>query len=324
MPRISPYWAGALAALLAWGLLLSASPYRSNLYESLTARIYVDSYQDDAFWPDVAHEVSGLSEQIRSADVLLLGSSKTLFGLSAAGLEARFGSRVRFFNLGIGGGEGVLGANTLIERLDLRGHTLVVNLDNDMLSDKALPRSRQALAMDRFQAATRVYSVRLRAVGDTWLDRLGLPQLSVGRDGLHVAARERPRTYRDARTGDALAAKRSPPPAGTQPLLPAPPRQALAAEALARPHFRAIVEGWRSRGFRLVFIVIPYANGEEQSDYNPALPEEAARRYGGRAVALDWRLARTSDGIHVDRASRERLTQELAGAIAALPALFEH
>lgn len=316
MRKLGPYWKGMLAALVGWGLVLSFSPYRSDLYVSLTRSVYVDTYEDDAFWPDVAHQVSGLSKQIRSADVLLLGSSRTLFGLSAAQLEAQLGGGVRVFNLGVGGGEGMLSANTLVERLDLRGRTLVVNLDNDMLWNAARQRSGHALRMDWFQAATRVYSVRLRAGMDTWLDRLGLPQLSVGRDGLRVGPREQPRTYRDARTGDVLAARaRGAPPSEAKPLLPAPSEQALAPEALDRPHVRTILESWKARGMSFVFLTVPYANGGRPSDYNPALPKAAVERYGGRAVELDWRLVRTEDGIHVDRASRERLSQQLARAL---------
>lgn len=315
MPEIGPYWKGLLAAALGWGLVLAGSPYKSDLYVGPTARTYVDTYQDDAFWPDLAHEVTGLSDAVRSADVLILGSSKVLFGLSAATLEAHSGGRLRFFNLGIGGGEGSLGMNTLIERLDLRGRTLVVNLDNDMLSGASLERSRRALAMDRFQAATRVYSVRLRAAGDTWLDRVGLPQLRLARSGLQLQPRAEPRTYRDALNGDALPARRSPSQGATEPLGPAAPGLALDPAALDRPHFRRIVEEWRSRGMRLVFVVVPYANGVHPSDYNPGLPEAAVQRYGGRAVALDWREARTADGIHVDRESRERFSRQLADAL---------
>src|SRR5262245_41791700 len=111
MSRDARFVCGFLAALAAGCSLLVYSPYRSTRYEVPAPSQYVDWYQDDSIFADLTHDVSGLAESVRRADVLILGSSKTLFGLSARTLERRFEAQgLRFFNLGIGGGEGARGA----------------------------------------------------------------------------------------------------------------------------------------------------------------------------------------------------------------------
>jgi hypothetical protein len=320
-PAVGCYWTGFIAAAGAGALLLLLSPYRDASYASVRAHVYVDTYQDDAFLPDVAHRVSGIGARIAAADVVMVGSSRMLFGLSAAALQARFQDRVAFFNLGIGGGEGARGIDELVARLDLRDKTLLVNLDDNMFRETPSRRMKSALGMDRFRAATRVYSVRLHATSDTWLDRIGLPRLSVDGSGLRLGPRREPRLYRDRRNGDALEARATAPPPPGAALAPAPQGARLPESELERAHFRRIVEGWKARGLRLIFVAIPYA-AHERTGYNPDLPRAAALRYGGDAVALDWRLARTVDGIHVDRASRERLSRQLGEELARARSLL--
>jgi hypothetical protein len=319
MTRCSRYWAGFLGALLACLSLLGFSPYKSGVYSVPHSGVYVDWYQENAIWAELAHGVSGLSRSVRRADVLILGSSKPLFGVSARILNGRFKDHgLRFFNLGIGGGDGVMGANIIVNRLDLHRKTLLLNLDDNTLSKDTSAHAREALRLDWFQAATRVASVRLKATVDTFLDAVGLPQLRFERNGFVLGPRALPRGYRDAETGDIVSAirleYRSP---GAYPLPPAHPDAMLQVELLDSPHFREILANWKSRELQVVFITIPYGNGNPAANnYNPALAREAAKRLGADYVDLNWRLVRSADHIHVDRESRRILSERLAEQLA--------
>jgi len=313
------FLAGFLMTFSAGLALLCFSPYASDRYLIPAAGIYVDSYQHDAMLPDLDHGISPLADAVRAADVLIIGSSKALFGISAQILNERFRQEgLRFFNLGIGGGEGAAAASRIIDRLDLRRKVLLVNLDDSMVSEIRKPRLVDAVRLDWFQAATRVVSVRLAAIGDTFLDHLGLPQLSVDARGIALSERAVSRTYRDAVTGDAISATRAGlQPAGQLRLPPAPAGAMLATGLLQRPRLRGIVEEWKSRGMQLVFLAIPYGTGDAATNnYNPALAAEAARLYGGEHVDLDWRSAVSIDGIHVDRETRRMLSENLAEQLA--------
>lgn len=317
MTRSLQYFSGFLAALAVALVFLWFSPYKNASYSIPGPGIYVDWYQDDSIWADLVHDVSGLSSSIRKADVLIIGNSKALYGLSAQVLNERFKEQgLRFFNLGLFGGEGVLGASLIINRLDLRQKILLVDIEQGMLSIYMSPGSRDAFQMDRFQAAMRVASVRTRAIGDTFLDRIGLPQLKPGQAERVLGPRIVPRGYRDMETGDAISAVRYDTPPGQYPLPPAPPDAMLGAHLLDTPHFRKNLENWKSRGMQLVFLTIPHGKGKLPNDYNPALAREAARRFGGEYIDLDWRLAMSSDQVHVDRESQKKLTASLADQLA--------
>jgi hypothetical protein len=319
MSRDARFIGGFLAALAAGLALLAYSPYRSTRYAVPAPGLYVDWYQDDSIWADLTHDVSGLAESVRRADVLILGSSKTLFGLSARTLERRFADQgLRFFNLGIGGGEGARGAAQVIARLDLRNKTLMVNLDDNMLSAFVSANALAALRMDRPQAATRVASVRAKAIGDTLLDQAGLPRLRYEHAHYLLAPRNEPRAYRDMASGDAVNAIRDETRApGRYPLPPAAPERSLRPDDLEWPYFKRALRDWQARGMQLVFFTIPYGTGDPSTNnYNPELAREAAKRLGGEYVELDWRQARSTDHLHVDRESRERLSESVADQLA--------
>jgi hypothetical protein len=307
---------GTLTVVLA---LLSFSPYKSNAYVIPARSVYVDWYQDDSIWADLMHDISMLSDAVRRADALILGSSKPLYGISARMLNQRFEPyRLRFFNLGIGGGEGVKAAARIITTLDLRHKTLLINLDDNMLSEFVSENSSAALRMDRFKAATRVASVRATAIGDTLLDHAGLPQLRYEGDRYRLSPRNVARNYRDLETGDAvITTSFDSQPVGQHAFAPAPADTRFPAKELDSPHFTRALRDWTARGMHLVFFTIPYGIGSpSRNNYTPDLVRVAAEQYGGEYVDLDWRLAKSFDYIHVDRDSRTRLSESLADQLA--------
>jgi hypothetical protein len=85
----------------------------------------------------------GLGDRIRSADFILLGSSHTMFGLSARRLATDIGGdqephRVTTFNMGLGEGEGVSFARMILRRLNASRSFLLIDLfSQDRLSNSA-------------------------------------------------------------------------------------------------------------------------------------------------------------------------------------------
>jgi hypothetical protein len=316
--RNSRFFTGFLATLATGLILLHFSPYTTP-YAVPARNIYVDWYQDNSIWADLTHGVSDISDDVRRADVLVLGSSKTLFGISARTLNERFEKDgLRFFNLGIGGGEGARGAAQIITMLDLRHKILLINLDDNMLSSYLSASSIAALQMDWFKAATRVASVRTKTIGDTLFDQAGLPQLRYEENRYVLSPRSVVRSYRELTTGDAVSPTRiDTRPVGQHSFSPAPAETMLLADELDGFHFKKILRNWMARDMHFVFFSVPYGLGDpHRNSYNPALPRLAAERYGGKYVDLDWRLAKSFDYVHVDRQSRERLSKSLADQLA--------
>jgi hypothetical protein len=106
---------------------------------------YVAATQD---WGQADHSLFyfnmfGFGDRIRSADLILLGSSHTMFGLSANRLTqdlARTPSQrlVTAFNMGLGEGEGITFANLILKRLGAPRSFLILDLfSQTQLSDSA-------------------------------------------------------------------------------------------------------------------------------------------------------------------------------------------
>lgn len=202
-----------------WGLLVSASlivlllhhfPNGSDMYIPPKSSMFVGWYIDDATGTALVHDVGPMAEAIKRADVLIVGDSKPLFALSANLLNYAFTDvGIKFFNMGVGGGEGALLAAKIINQLDLKNKILIVNIDSNMLAVTNLTAQyKEAIKMDWFNAMTRVYQVRARSVFETWLDHKGLLRLSFKHGKFIYAPRNEPRAYRDNETGDILEAIR--------------------------------------------------------------------------------------------------------------------
>jgi len=300
--------------------------YRNTVYLVPQYGTFVSWYRQDALWAALTHDVSSLTRSIRTADALLLGSSKTLFGLSASLLNERFRSQnIKFFNLGIEGGEGAMAAARVIDDLGLSNKILLINLDDNMLSDYESEEMRSAERMDWFQAAVRVYSTRADAIAETLLDRLGLPRLNIG-SSIALNDRLLPRGIRDPLTGDALpvtAEDFAEPDVENGYLLePAPVGQMFLATTLERSFLRKIFLNWQARRMRFVFLTIPYGSPNPRgNNYTPNLPQLAAQLYGGVSVAIDWHGLASPDHIHLTRVSRMKVTERVAGSLAAVDLL---
>lgn len=312
------FWVGAVAMLVA-AVTFLLPIYRNPVYFVPWPSVFVSWYRNNAFWPALTHEHTPLTRAIHDSNVLLLGSSKTLYGLSASTLTKRFRSQnIKFFNLGIVGGEGSVGANKVINDLDLHDKILGINIDDNMLSNFSSPQMKAATKMDWFQAESAIYSVRANATIETLLDHVGLPQLKIGKS---VTLRDRllPRGLRSLTTGD------SPPVVDgsysknkcAYKLPPALPHQTLPRRYLNEPGLRRIMSNWMQRGMKFVFFVLPYGSAE-RSNYTPAMSKWAAERYGGVAIPIEWRGLTSCDHIHLERASKAKATQRLADGLAAV------
>lgn len=317
------FWLAAGVTLIT-AIALFLPFYRNTTYIVPRFGTFVSWYRESALWPALTHNASLLTGSILGADVLLLGSSKTLFGLSASQLNERYRSyNAKFFNLGVEGGEGAFAANDVINRLNLTHKLLLINLDDNMLSAYKSEAMLQADGMDWFQAVTAIHSVRANAVAETMLDQLGLPQLAI-KGSIELHDRLLPRGIRDPVTGDGIRATyeddledQPDPDEEGHPIEPAEPAKMLPASVLKRPHIEEIFGNWIARNMQLIFFTIPYG-GPEGTSYTPGLAELAARAYGGSFIAIDWRGLRSPDYVHLDRKSQKQVTTVIADGLAAL------
>ncbi len=133
-------------------------------------------------------DLFGFGDRIRSADVVLVGSSHTQFDLSAQQLSSALSQSVRrpvrVYNLGMGCGETLAFANNVMKRLRADPPMIIADAytyGNDTVSACAS----EATRSDAIQAAFSVSNVWSRFTWD-WLIDGYLPSVSIRDGSLHV------------------------------------------------------------------------------------------------------------------------------------------
>jgi hypothetical protein len=159
---LSQVFSALIAALMVWTKATSADLSAKPAYP-VPGRNFVSEY--GGVGADAAHMIYywglfGVADTIRHAQLILLGSSHTQFGLSARQLSQAVseptGQPVSVFNLGLGCGESALfGAETL-ERLDVRGKAVVADLYN---IDSASPCGAAAASADPIAAYFKLLAI---------------------------------------------------------------------------------------------------------------------------------------------------------------------
>jgi hypothetical protein len=133
----------------------------------------------------------GAGERIRNADVLIVGSSHAIFGLSAeriaAALSERWGRRVTAFNMSLGFGDGMGFVREILQKNELHGKILLLDLfsnDRGRPSEVAL----RAMQTDILGAYVSVATTVTDFVRD-WLIDGWLPRIYFGSRTVSLAAR---------------------------------------------------------------------------------------------------------------------------------------
>jgi hypothetical protein len=173
-----------IAVLAIWTRVAAVEPPARPAFP-IPGREFVAEY--GLVGADAAHLIYywglfGMAAPIRNADLLLLGSSHTQFGLSARQLSARLsrvaGRPVPVFNLGTGCGESTLFGASILHRLGVRGKAVVADMYN---TDVDTPCGDAAVHADPFDAYFKVLAIWSKFTWD-WLLDGNLPAL-VLRDG---------------------------------------------------------------------------------------------------------------------------------------------
>jgi hypothetical protein len=257
----------------------------------------------------------GMADTIRHADLLLLGSSHTQFGLSARQLSetlsAQAGRPITAFNLGMGCGESALfGAETL-ERLVVRGKAVVADLYN---TNSQSPCGAAAVHADPVEAYFKVLAIWAKFTWD-WLLDGSLPAI-IAHDGSATISRFLTGSIviLDWDYGDATYCSR--PSEGT--VFPTAERNtaypvqgfraAVPDNSPAKVTAEAKLLGeFAAQRLEPVLTLIPSSDDEE------SLPTTTAPRSGAQAlfIGLSGQGLATFDHHHLTGASREIATGRL-------------
>ena len=175
------FWLCAIAAALACVLALPPRGGAPRPPFPLSMEAYLSSYRgESADHYLLGLGILGFGQRMRDSELLVFGSSHAQLGLSAAQLGKRA------FNAGLGYGEGIAFFRDIVDRNDLSGKALLVDIYNwrgDGVSDIAAG-VRQAGPV---QGYVRVGKVWGRAVSDWLLD--GLIPCAEYRDGEFTSVR---------------------------------------------------------------------------------------------------------------------------------------
>lgn|SRR5215471_16965521 len=256
-------------------------------------------------------DLFGFGDRIREADLLILGSSHALFGISAeqisTSLSRQRGHRVAAFNLAVGG-DGLGFAREVLEANRTHGQTLLLDLysnDGGLLS----PAARKVLQGDILVAYVAVALATTEFARDWLLDRL-LPRIDFGRGAsLRVERHLRPVVTRRWDNGDlddlwtpehgSLFQK----PAQTLvPRLLIDPLQPKGPHLALLPKYRDYLA---SRDSRVVLTLVPY------DDYRVDEAKLIAEQTGRPFLQIEPADLQSLDGGHLNAGSRSIVTRRM-------------
>lgn len=254
----------------------------------------------------------GFGNRIRNADVLILGSSHAMFGISAkkisAALSERQGRAVAAFNLATGAGEGVGFAREILEANKAQAQTLLLDLysnEQGFLSEVA----QKVLRADILGAYIAVAAPATEFVRDWLLDGF-LPRINFGLGAsVRVDRFLHPIITRRWDNGD-LDDVWTPEqgslfqgtPAKLISRLPADSLQLKGAHPTLLPEYGAYLA---SRDVRVALTLIPY------DGYRLDEAKRVSDRIGRPFLEIEPNDLQTLDGGHLNAVSRDVATLRL-------------
>jgi hypothetical protein len=262
----------------------------------------------------------GFGDRIKKADVLILGSSHALFGISAemisTALSRQRGNSVTAFNLAVGG-DGLGFAREVLEAKRTHGQTLLLDVysnDGGLLS----PAARKVLQADILVAYVGVALATTEFARDWLFDKL-LPRIDLG-DGAkpRVERSLRPVVTRRWDNGD-LDDLWTPehgslfrnPPQTLVSRLRTDPRQPKGPHLALLPEYRDYLV---SRDSRVVLTLVPY------NDYRVDEAKLIAEQTGRPFLHIESGDLQSLDGGHLNARSRAIVTRRLLDRLFDQPA----
>ncbi|HEY5312947.1 MAG TPA: hypothetical protein VIK18_10530 [Pirellulales bacterium] len=251
----------------------------------------------------------GTAERLRQADVICVGSSKSLFGMHAAYLSQRLsrpGLPVRVYNAGLGFGEGFGYSMEIVKALDLRDKVLLADLTDNTTSFDLTAMGREAMSVP---SKTEAYKILVERTLSCWRDSLLtglLPRVKfdpargffAASQSLHTSM-DRSRESGDLVDTDGLPALERPDPKY--------PRAAHYSFGFRYSEFeQPFFEECRRRNIRIVFMSIPY------DGYDPQWGAQVAEKLGALHVAVAADGIKLWDGVHMCTSGRQLFNERLA------------
>jgi hypothetical protein len=255
----------------------------------------------------LAHDILGAARQVRKQDVMVLGSSKAMYGVNAgtAGrlLQAK-GIKAGFYNLAFGRGEGLVFPAWLIEQIGVRDKLVVVDATDNTSQYHVELVGQQAMKSSLLEAWKLVIETNIRYRLDWVLDGL-LPRGTIGSQGITLEPTYlRPALWRDWHTGDVVTGP------GPNAHLASPGTFPFDFDVDHRLR-ENIFSTFRSSNLDFGFVSIPYTG------HDPKWAQRAALSVGCWYLPLRSDSLYTIDSVHLNMQSRELLTQRLVEGMTA-------
>jgi hypothetical protein len=249
----------------------------------------------------LAHDILGAAEQVRKQDVLILGSSKTMYGVDAGAagrlLQAK-GIRLGCYNLGFGRGEGLVFPAWLIQRMGIRDKLLVVDATDNTSQYHVESVGQQAMKSTRLEAWKLVIETNIQYRLDWVLHGL-LPRGIIDSDGTRFEPYYlRPAHWRDWHTGDPYTGP------GPNAHLASPGTFPFDFDADHRLR-ENVFSAFRRSHLDFGFISIPYTG------HDPKWAQRAAMSVGCWYLPIRSDNLYTLDTVHLNKQSREVFTVRL-------------
>ena len=227
------------------------------------------------------HGLFGFGDRLRHSDMILLGSSHTIFGISAKALSGGLSTSeapVKVYNMGLVYGEGSVFAFSTLERNKVRDKKVLVDLFTLQAGDHVSAYAAGVERSSRFHAYFQIAKINVVFMKDWFLDRW-LPAVGiVGRKFVPHRFLNGYYELREVATGDASYLWK--PETGELWPCPAKPNPYPTADYFSQlpnhgvqfpPGSRALAE---KGGLRPIFTLVPYSGYElaSHAGLEPFLP----------------------------------------------------
>jgi hypothetical protein len=313
------FWKGALSAIaMSSALLVGIAVFTSGNNPPKPAipiwgHTYLSAYRTGHFDHYLFRfGLFGFGDRIRNADVLILGSSHAMFGISAeaisTALSERQGRTVTAFNLATGAGEGMGFAREILEANKTQAQTLLLDLYSN---ERGLPSevAQKALRANILGAYIAVAAPTTEFVRD-WLFDGFLPRINFGLGAsLRVDRFLQPVITRRRDNGDLddvwtpeQGSLFQDPPAKLISSLPTDSPQLRGAHPTLLPEYGAYLV---SKDLSVVLTLIPY------DGYRLDEAKRVAEEIGRPFLPVEPKDLQSLDGGHLTAASRTVATRRL-------------
>jgi hypothetical protein len=319
--------AGAALTLFVSDNVVGPSPGR---YEPAKIYTFIADYAgvsaDHSSYRNLAGFAPGL-RSIRSADVLLYGSSKGMFGLRAGALNEHFGGQASFYNISVAYGAGLPFLAQIIAQNGIHDRIVVADLTDVASQFQMSPAAIEAMDMGTMESVTRAILINGRYQGDLLLSS-AMPAITLDEDGFSGDGRLRQYDARDPDTGDddsSVPYRARDADSDDDGSAPSEEKYPIALGHLdmqlgpfggVRDR---IIPFLRCRNISVIAIAIPFSAAPGAGNqFDPEFTKRSSKEVGFKYLPIPYEGLYTRDWIHLTYESSFELSRRLADALSSL------